>query len=230
MRNLWFVLFAGCAAAPEAGLPEDALAPPLAVSLPADVYPGVPFDVTIAGAVPLSTVAVAASQSAYTVGYCPPALGGACLDLDAPHLVAQGRADAAGDANLRVTAPAMLPVGTVFYLQVASIAGPASLVGTVQARELYDPRCPGVLRAFGQETAAVRACAVPSDCGQILQGTSCGCTRNWVANNNASTARFYQLLDIGSMNCGLALMSTCDCPQTYGFDCVNQTCQWDFTP
>ncbi len=34
----------------------------------------------------------------------------------------------------------------------------------------------------------------------------------------------------GTKNCGLALMSTCDCPQTYGFDCVNHTCQWDYAP
>lgn len=80
---------------------------------------------------------------------------------------------------------------------------------------------------FEREEAAVRACTVAADCGQILVGTSCGCTRERVARLGADTTRDYALIDEAStLGCDLGLVSPCDCPPVSGFGCVAGTCTW----
>lgn len=214
-----------------ASLPSDAPPPaPMWLSV-SDVTPGQPFTMRISGAPANASVGVAASLRGTVTppAACPPALQGLCLDLASPTLLATGRSDAAGAATLTARAPAGLPVGATVSLQAAAAAGAASRVGNVTAATVLDPACPQIIADFQAEATAIRSCNAPGECGQVLHGTSCGCTRDWVARNNANPARFYQLLqDAGA--CGFGLVSTCDCPQTYGFDCVQHTCTWDYTP
>ena len=87
--------------------------------------------------------------------------------------------------------------------------------------------CDTLVAEFVAETASIRSCDVAEDCGQVLAGTSCGCTRDWVARTDADTTRFYDLIDQGTaLQCDLGLGSPCDCPPADGFDCVEGTCQW----
>ncbi|MFZ5476002.1 MAG: hypothetical protein ACOZNI_04445 [Myxococcota bacterium] len=89
--------------------------------------------------------------------------------------------------------------------------------------------CDDVEADFAAEAEAIRACDAPSDCGQELTGTSCGCTRNWVAREDADTTAFYALIAEAGDTCDLGLASTCDCPEAYGFDCVEDQCTWAYT-
>lgn len=90
--------------------------------------------------------------------------------------------------------------------------------------------CADVQSDFAAEAESIRSCTDAVECGQELTGTSCGCTRNWVARTDADTTAFYALIDEAqSMECDLGLGSTCDCPDTGGFDCVDNTCTWLYT-
>ncbi len=90
--------------------------------------------------------------------------------------------------------------------------------------------CDELETAFQTETAAIRSCTQPSDCGQQLTGTSCGCTRDWVARADADTTVFYDLMSQGNtMGCELGTISTCDCPAASGFTCsTDGVCVWDY--
>ena len=90
--------------------------------------------------------------------------------------------------------------------------------------------CDDIVTEFTAETQSIRSCTAPDECGQELTGTSCGCTRNWVARTDADTTTFYTLLhEAAAAGCELGLTSTCDCPDTGGFDCVDETCTWAYT-
>ncbi|NJK33221.1 MAG: hypothetical protein HC927_12930 [Deltaproteobacteria bacterium] len=89
--------------------------------------------------------------------------------------------------------------------------------------------CAALQAAFAAETQAIRSCSTDSQCGQDLQGTSCGCTRNWVARTDADTTCFYELIELaGPLQCELGLASTCDCPAAEGFVCEAGICQWNY--
>ncbi len=89
--------------------------------------------------------------------------------------------------------------------------------------------CGELQTAFTAETASIRGCQNDGECGQVLMGTSCGCTRNWVARNDADTTYFYELIEMaGPLSCDLALGSGCDCPETDGFVCDSGTCNWNY--
>ena len=89
--------------------------------------------------------------------------------------------------------------------------------------------CADVEAALVAETTAIRSCTDGDECGQVLTGTSCGCTRDWVARNDADTARFYELVaEAVALGCELDFTSTCDCPETDGYACVDQVCTWDY--
>ena len=90
--------------------------------------------------------------------------------------------------------------------------------------------CEQVEDAFQAELARVQACSVAAQCGQVLAGTSCGCTRNLVARLDADTQDLYALMDqAASWSCDLGLTSPCDCPETDGFTCHLGRCAWDYT-
>ena len=89
--------------------------------------------------------------------------------------------------------------------------------------------CDGVIAAFQAETADIRSCDDAAQCGQVLTGTSCGCTQNWIARLDADVTDFYSLIDLGyGMECELGLDSTCDCPNVYGYACDEGTCAWEY--
>jgi hypothetical protein len=89
--------------------------------------------------------------------------------------------------------------------------------------------CPDLIAAFDAEALAIRSCSSDGECGQQLQGTSCGCTRDWVARTDADTTCFYSLIDqAGALQCELPLGSTCDCPEADGFICDGGICNWNY--
>ncbi len=90
--------------------------------------------------------------------------------------------------------------------------------------------CEELVGAYEAETAAIRACEVAEDCGQVLTGTSCGCTRNWVARNDADLGTWNDLRDQAlAAECELSgTISTCDCPAAAGFACDAGICTWDY--
>ena len=90
--------------------------------------------------------------------------------------------------------------------------------------------CALVKPRYDEELARIRMCTAASDCGQVLQGTSCGCTRNLVARKDAVTTDFYRLLNVklAGARCVEPPASTCDCPPVAGFACEQNTCTWNY--
>ena len=95
-------------------------------------------------------------------------------------------------------------------------------------------RCDRLERRVHAELFRISACLADRQCGQVLTGTSCGCTRNKVARNNARTGRFYRLMERWQDECGGGFISTCDCPPADGFVCARDensfwgTCAWNY--
>lgn len=92
-----------------------------------------------------------------------------------------------------------------------------------------EPSCDDIRAEFAVERAAVQACESDDECGQVLSGTSCGCTRELVGRLDADTDRFFELVraQVEGENCA-GLISTCDCPEARGFVCENGVCGWNF--
>lgn len=82
---------------------------------------------------------------------------------------------------------------------------------------------------FAAEVQKIRGCDTDAECGVELVGTSCGCTRNWVARLDADLKEFDALVaKANELGCDLPFISTCDCPNADGFACVNNTCTWNY--
>lgn len=91
--------------------------------------------------------------------------------------------------------------------------------------------CDELLAAYNNELQSIQSCTTDAECGQVLTGTSCGCTRNLVARNNADTTQFYLLIDRAQeLMCEIGTISTCDCPNTDGFICKQGRCGWNYVP
>lgn len=90
--------------------------------------------------------------------------------------------------------------------------------------------CTELEAAFAAEAKAIRSCTTGSECGQVLTGTSCGCTRDWVARLDADAAYFYDIIaQAGPLGCDLPLFSTCDCPAADGYACgAGGVCTWNY--
>jgi hypothetical protein len=89
--------------------------------------------------------------------------------------------------------------------------------------------CEQVVDAFWEETAEIRSCTEAAECGQVLTGTSCGCTQNWIARLDTDTTEFYGLIETANlMSCELIPDSDCSCPAVYGYACDAGTCQWEY--
>ncbi|TNE43133.1 MAG: hypothetical protein EP343_34570 [Deltaproteobacteria bacterium] len=102
---------------------------------------------------------------------------------------------------------------------------------TTQPDQPLPDDCNALLQAFKSELQNIQSCSEDKECGQVLQGTSCGCTRNKVARNSADTTRFFAIIKkAGSLGCPLPLVSTCDCPRTYGYQCVQGVCAHKYNP
>jgi hypothetical protein len=91
------------------------------------------------------------------------------------------------------------------------------------------PACDGLVSELKATLASVQKCASAADCGQPIPGSSCGCTRDLVARNDAKLTPYLELrskaAELGCTNDG---GSTCDCPNADGFACINNVCAWNY--
>jgi hypothetical protein len=227
MRLIAPLLLAACAGAPEApALPDTAVPPPLVLDTP-ELYTGQRTTLEVTGANPGDRVFFLGSTNGFGPGPCPAALGGLCLDIANARPLGSAIANASGEASLTLRVPAAVPPNSLIWLQAAVPAGANSYKSFYALAEVLDPACPAIISDFQAEADAIRSCTTASECGQVLSGTSCGCTRDWVARTNADPTDFYDLLNQAG-SCGFGLISTCDCPPANGFDCVNNTCTWNY--
>ena len=89
--------------------------------------------------------------------------------------------------------------------------------------------CTPIVGDYEAELAEIRACETDDECGQVLAVTSCGCTRNLVARNDADLADLEEIRAKAELNeCSLGGISTCDCPAVDGFLCDAGLCNWNY--
>ena len=88
--------------------------------------------------------------------------------------------------------------------------------------------CDEVNAAMKEELRHLQACSVDADCGQVLEGTSCGCTNEVVVRNEYDVARFYALKSRAEdLKCA-ATTTDCSCPAADGFVCAEGVCGWNY--
>lgn len=89
--------------------------------------------------------------------------------------------------------------------------------------------CDFVRQQTQDELTHIQACNTDADCGQVLHGTSCGCTRDLVARLDANADAFHAWneMTIDGEPCN-AFASTCDCPNADGFVCAKGRCAWNY--
>lgn len=116
------------------------------------------------------------------------------------------------------------------FLGVAFLVGcaPAELViGTVDSGPVAD--CEVLEQRYADALAEIQTCTEAAQCGQVLEGTSCGCTRNLVARLDADLSEWIVYRDAAiAQECWIGGTSVCDCPDTDGFDCIGGTCTWNY--
>ena len=79
------------------------------------------------------------------------------------------------------------------------------------------------------ELASIQRCMTDAECGQVLEQTSCGCTRDLVARLDADATAFHELnaMEVDGRRCN-GFASTCDCPSADGFVCARGRCAWNY--
>jgi hypothetical protein len=206
-------------------LAADAVAPPMSIG-DLELYGGEIATVVASGANPGDRVVFLASTSTGS-GPCPPPLNGQCFALGTQfRRIGSAFADSAGNASVSFRAPYGL-IDSLLYIQAASAGGGSPYMSSRRLGIVQDPSCELALDDFWAVAEETRYCQTDAECGQVLMGTSCGCTNNWVANISSDTSLFYDMLDAAEA-CGLALFSTCDCPPANGFACVDNECTWNY--
>ena len=97
---------------------------------------------------------------------------------------------------------------------------------------LVDPapaECELLTAAVQSEATRLAECQVDADCGQVLTGTSCGCTQDRVARLDADPSWFYELSELAlAQDCPSFPDTTCDCPKADGFACQFGQCAWNY--
>lgn len=103
------------------------------------------------------------------------------------------------------------------------------VVGSVDV-DLAGAQCAALETAFDAAVQEVRSCSDASECGTVIPGYSCGCTRDWVGRLDADPAVLTDAATAGTTaECGWAAWgSDCDCPEADGFDCVDDICTWNY--
>jgi hypothetical protein len=91
------------------------------------------------------------------------------------------------------------------------------------------PTCSDVRAQAAEELASLQACSQAAECGQVLEGTSCGCTRDLVLRLDADPET-YEIILASEVDGELCEQpsSTCDCPYAEGFACVEGLCAWNY--
>jgi hypothetical protein len=90
--------------------------------------------------------------------------------------------------------------------------------------------CGPIEQDFEAAVADIRVCETDDECGQVLAGTSCGCTRNWVARIDADLSDYEEIrTKLEANECMVpGTISTCDCPAADGFACEAGVCTWNY--
>lgn len=118
-------------------------------------------------------------------------------------------------------------------MRVLWIAMMAACVGTggdpTDANPPDTRTCADVQQDLDDELATIQTCSSAADCGQVLAGSSCGCTRNLVARRDANLDGYQDLVEEGTtLQCDLPFASPCDCPEAAGYACDDGTCSWNY--
>ncbi len=90
--------------------------------------------------------------------------------------------------------------------------------------------CESLEEDFDAAFLEVRSCTEASECGTVLEGTSCGCTRNWIGRLDTDPQPLFDAMDAGqAAKCEWAMFGgVCDCPEAEGFDCIDNICTWNY--
>ncbi|MCH9682237.1 MAG: hypothetical protein K0V04_12435 [Deltaproteobacteria bacterium] len=145
--------------------------------------------------------------------------------------VTVGSTETLGGSGVATTAPGGTSAGSMGGSGSGSDGSGAEPTGGGPTSGGIDPpmTCEELLAAFAAETTLIRSCDLPEQCGQVLLGTSCGCTRDWVARSDADLTQWEALVQQGNeMECGLPFGSSCDCPEADGFTCDTGECSWNY--
>jgi hypothetical protein len=164
MRPLCLLLTLGCATP---SLEARHQSPPpgaggLTLQALGTLEAGSSLTLRVTGANPGATILLARSANQRPAASCPPPLGGLCLDLVSPVVLATLTADGLGRAQRTVTLPATLPDGLVAWFQAAQ---PGASPATSAAIPRFNPRNTA---AFAVRRDIQRATVVP---GAAFTGT-----------------------------------------------------------
>lgn len=89
--------------------------------------------------------------------------------------------------------------------------------------------CESLSTELASALSSAQRCMSAADCGQTIPGSSCGCTRDTVARNDADlTSYLAARAKAVELGCLKEAGSTCDCPQADGFACINNVCGWNY--
>lgn len=123
----------------------------------------------------------------------------------------------------------LLRSGAPFALAVPLLV--VTCGGGLDATQEYpsDAACGRLVADTKTERAQVMGCEFASECGQVFH-ESCGCTMDPVARLDADLTRYQALSARASeLRCpGLGWGSTCSCPSTDGFACIDHVCTWNY--
>jgi hypothetical protein len=84
---------------------------------------------------------------------------------------------------------------------------------------------------YASEMQDVQACTNADQCGQPIEDSSCGCTMDLVARNDADLTLLYRLRgQARGLQCPLVTdqTSVCPCPPADGFVCLLGVCAWNY--
>jgi len=157
-----------------APLPVDAAGPPLAVTLPPQLFAGAEVQVVVAGATPGAPVGLIGGLLP-GAGPCPPALLGLCYDILNPAALGGAVASANGVAVIDVTLPHRLPPGTPILLQAAQAGAQPATSPPIPALVEVPPRVCDPAPWLSPATAhdyEVLACAPRSPGGRCTPAAS----------------------------------------------------------
>ena len=99
------------------------------------------------------------------------------------------------------------------------------------ARDCPSPgvSCADRLSELKSTLASVQKCDSAADCGQRIPESSCGCTRDLIARNDADLSSYLaQRSKVRELACETEGGSTCDCPNADGFACIDHVCGWNY--